>query len=56
MTVNERLHATGLMEQWEQAARARDREAMLALMRKVEVDPPEPTVDALLANPAFYGY
>ncbi len=56
MTVNERLSETGLMDQWDAAVRARDRVAMLDLMRKVEVEPPEPTVDAILADPAFYGF
>ncbi len=56
MTVNERLSETGLIDQWDVAVRSRDRETMLALMREVEVETPEPTVDAILANPAFYGF
>lgn len=56
MTVNERLCATGLLGQWDVAVRSGDRETMLAVMREVEVEPPEFTVDAILANPAFYGF
>ncbi|MCW3848545.1 hypothetical protein OF829_15020 [Sphingomonas sp. LB-2] len=56
MTVNERLSVTGLMDQWDVAVRARDRATMIDLMRKVEVEPPEPTVDSFLANPAPYGF
>ena len=56
MTVNERLFNLGLMERWDEAVAARDREAMLAIMRECEVDPPEQTVDPILANPAMYGF
>lgn len=56
MTVNERLVEAGLRDQWDVAVRARDRGAMLELMRMVEVTPPEFTVDTILANPARYGY
>jgi hypothetical protein len=56
MTVNERLVEAGLLNQWDVAVRARDRGAMLELMRMVEVTPPEFTVDTVLANPARYGY
>jgi hypothetical protein len=56
MTVNERLSAAGLMDHWDIAVRARDRDAMLALMRRVRVDPPEFTVDMVLADPTRYGF
>lgn len=56
MTVNERLVATGLLEEWDRAVHARDRETMLQIVRQIEVIPPEPTVDAVLADPAKYGF
>lgn len=56
MTGNERLFNLGLMERWDEAVAARDREAMLAIMRECEVDPAEQPVDAILANPARYGF
>ncbi len=48
MTVNERLFHKGLLDQWTAAARARNRDLMLQLIREVEVIPPEPTVDSVL--------
>ncbi|HKR24056.1 MAG TPA: hypothetical protein VJS15_02265 [Allosphingosinicella sp.] len=56
MTVNERLVETGLTGEWDEAVRARDRVRMLEIMHRVEVSPPEATVDAVLANPAGYGF
>jgi hypothetical protein len=56
MTVNERLFSRGLLDRWDAAARSRDRETMLQIMRDVEVSPPESTVDAVLADPSFYGF
>lgn len=56
MTVNERLSTLGLMDQFDKAVFARDREAMLAIMRECEVERPEYTVDTVLANPVMYGY
>jgi hypothetical protein len=38
MSVNERLFAAGLIDQWDAAARRRDREAMVALLRRVVAD------------------
>jgi hypothetical protein len=56
MTVNERLSAAGLLDHWDTAVRARDRNAMLALVRRVRVEAPDFTVDAVLADPAHYGF
>lgn len=56
MTVNERLFEMGLIEEWDAAVLARDRGKMLEIMRRVEVDQPEYTVDTILANPAMYGF
>lgn len=44
MTGNERLYALGLMERRDEAAFARDRETMLAIMRECEVSPSEQPV------------
>jgi hypothetical protein len=35
MTVNERLFVTGLMNDWDQAARAGDRKTMVSILSKV---------------------
>ena len=54
LTVNERLFETGLIDEWDAAVR--DRDKMLEIMRKVEVEPPEFAVDTVLADPAKYGF
>jgi hypothetical protein len=56
MTVNERLSNVGTMDQWEAAARRRDRTTMVRLLAQVEVPTPERTVDAVLANPKKFGF
>ena len=54
MTVNERLYEVGLIEAWDAAARARDRERLIAILAEIDVAPT--TADSLLANPAKYGF
>ena len=56
MTVNERLSCAGIMDKWCEAARRRDRDTMIELLKQVEVRHPQGTVDALLANPQKYGF
>jgi len=56
MTVNERLAATGRTEMWDDAVRAGDRNAMIALLRKIAVPSPGNVADAVLADPVFYGF
>jgi hypothetical protein len=56
MTVNERLFHLGLLDKWSRAVTDRNRSAMLALMRKCEVETPEFTVDTVLADPETYGF
>jgi hypothetical protein len=56
MTVNERLCVAGLIETWDAAVRARDRNAMIATLRAVDIAAPENIVDTVLANPARYGF
>ena len=57
MTVNERLVEAGLLDRWDTAARARDRAVMVAVLREVDMgELAESTADAVLADPAFYGF
>jgi Superinfection immunity protein len=56
MTVNERLHAAGLTAPWGAAARARNREQMLEILKRVAIANPAFTVDAVLADPNKYGF
>jgi hypothetical protein len=56
MTVNERLFELGLVDMWNLAARARDRDAMIRLIKQCEVETAERTVDAILNNPKKYGF
>lgn len=55
MTVNERLFDAGLLEAFDNAARARDRAEVIRLLAKVEVDDAIQSVDVMLRNPAHYG-
>jgi hypothetical protein len=57
MTVNERLFAAGILDQFDDAARRRDRQAMLAYLRRVAMTDSQAieTTDAILANPSLYG-
>ncbi|WP_304561530.1 hypothetical protein [Sphingomonas immobilis] len=54
--MNERLVARGLLENWNDAVRARDRAAMILLLRRVAVPNASNVADAVLADPAFYGF
>lgn len=56
MTVNERLAEAGLLEAFDNAAIARNREAMLRLLSEVAVDDPASTADPILNDPKRYGY
>lgn len=58
MTVNERLFADGLIDQFDEAAKQRDRDTMLRLLVSVEMtsDQAKQTVDTILNNPALYGF
>ena len=60
MTMNERLWEAGLMDEWEAAAAARDRDRMLLICARVGIaDGPTGRswiVDTVLANPARYGF
>lgn len=56
MPLNERLGGARLFEQWDRAGRARDRAAMVVILKSVDLgdEPSEETVDIVLANPARY--
>jgi hypothetical protein len=57
MTVNERLFACGLLSRWDAAAKGRNREEMIAVLREValgEIEAAQIT-DTVLKNPGEYG-
>lgn len=56
MTVNERLFHVGIMDQWSEAARRRDRDAMIRLLEQVKVSEAHLTVDTVLSDPQKYGF
>ena len=58
MTVNERLFEAGLMAEYQAAARARNRDLMISVLTRVALSKEDAafTADAVLANPARYGY
>ena len=58
MTVNERLFHSKLMDDFDAAARRRDREKMNAILVKVDLNETEAAwiVDTMLAEPRKYGY
>jgi hypothetical protein len=56
MTVNERLFAAGLLEDFDEAARRRDRRKMIVILTQVAIDTPERTADTILQNPETYGF
>jgi hypothetical protein len=57
MTVNERLFNAGILAQFDEAARRRDRARLVELLRQVELSQSEAewSVDTLLAEPAKEG-
>ena len=55
MTVNERLAARGLFEDWERAVREGDRATMVLLLRRIGIPNAPRVADIVLADPAFYG-
>lgn len=56
MTINERLYAAGLMDQFDAAARARDRDVMISILNGVAVGDAAGSIDAILRDPTLYGY
>ncbi len=56
MTTNERLFEAGLLDDFDQACRGRNREQMLELLNRVELEDQSAWIaDTILANPKFYG-
>jgi hypothetical protein len=56
MTVNERLWHVGIIDRWDEAARRRDRGAMIAPLEQVDVPEPHLIADAVLADPKKFGF
>jgi hypothetical protein len=58
MTVNERLFACGLLDDYEAAAKGRDRTKMIELLMDAAAsrEQAEWSVDTTLSNPSKYGY
>jgi hypothetical protein len=58
MTVNERLVASGLMDEFDAALRARDRTRIMAVLERVALSKEDAafTADTILGNPKRYGY
>ena len=58
MTVNERLVVAGLLQRWDQSVKARDRDAMIAILQSVDLPETESAriADSVLANPTKYGF
>jgi hypothetical protein len=58
MTVNERLFTLGLTAEFDNAAYARDREDLIAVLAKARFTNEQAlqTVESLLSNPAKYGF
>jgi hypothetical protein len=48
MTLNERLQVRGLFPEWDAAVERKDRDALLSLLKSVEVDDPEWVADEVL--------
>jgi hypothetical protein len=58
MTINERLVNLGLLGEFDAAARRRDGQAMLKMLRQSELSESDAAscVDAILADPKGYGF
>jgi hypothetical protein len=58
MTTNERLFACGLFDRWNAAAKARDRDQMIALLCQIAFTPKgaQEVADKVLGNPSYYGF
>lgn len=58
MTVNERLFVSGLMDEFDAAARRRERDTMISILVKVALTQKgaAQTAHTILADPSHYGY
>ena len=57
MTVNERLYAAGLMDEFDAALRARDRARIIMVLERVALSRADAafSADTILGNPKRYG-
>jgi hypothetical protein len=58
MTINERLYTLGLLDQFDAAARRRDRQLMIELLTKAGLSDADSVgcADAVLKSPGKYGF
>lgn len=58
MTANERLHAAGLLGQFDAAVKTQNRDAMLKMLKDVNISANDAVIiaDKILAAPKQYGY
>jgi cytochrome c553 len=58
MTTNERLHEAGLIDQFDDAAKGRNKEQMIHILRNVELseNDAEAIANTILADPKRYGF
>jgi phospholipase/lecithinase/hemolysin len=58
MTTNERLFVAGLLDQFDRAARHRNKTEMAFLLTQVQISAvdAEKIADSILANPKAYGF
>jgi hypothetical protein len=56
MTINERLFNSGLVADFDAAARTRSRERMIRILSVLDVEDATQSADAILRNPEWYGY
>lgn len=58
MTLNEMLFKSGLMQDFDDAAKKRDRTKLLEILQKIEIDTQEreKIIETILSSPEKYGY
>lgn len=58
MTVNERIFACGVMDDFDRAAKTQNKEKIIEILLKVDltVDQATQTAEDILSDPARYGY
>lgn len=58
MTTNEKLVVSGLIDEWDRAIKARDRDKAVSILKRVFVSSAEAEeiVFKVLENPSKYGY
>ena len=56
MTTNERLYHFGLLDQFDTAVKARNRNGMIATLGSAMVDDPMQVAGTILGDPSAYGF